>query len=94
MVPGDKEEVAEQALKLKARLAISTSRWPTTIYMTRVIFNLQTPPSRLTVAVAPGHFAILMEDGSNASALLGEGLLPSSGALPIYYGASMSILHV
>lgn len=93
MAPGDKEGAAEQALKLKARLAICTSRWPTTIYNTRVIFNLQTPLSLLTVAVAPGHFAILMEDGSNASELLGEGLLLSSGALQIYYRSSMLILR-
>ena len=93
MVPGDKEGAAEQAPKLKARLATCTSRWPTTIYMTRVIFNLQTPPPLLTVAVAPGHFAILMEDGSNASELL-EGLLLNSVVLQIYCRASMLILHV
>lgn len=93
MVPGDKEGAGEQALRLKARLAICTSRWPTTIYMTRVIFDLQTPLSLPTAAVAPGHSAILMEDGSNASELFGEGLLASSGELQIYYRAPTLTPH-
>lgn len=79
---------AEQAPELKPRWRAALPGAPQ-----RVTLNLQTPGSPVIVAVTPGHCAILMEDGSNVSELLVEGLLASSHAPQIYYNASVLIPH-